>query len=45
MVVKEKQGAVPLFSDIVTSKLFRENVTYEYKRGTISHDSKRDGKT
>jgi hypothetical protein len=24
---------VLLFSDIVTLKLFRENVTYEYKRG------------
>ena len=36
---------LPLFSDIVTSKLFRENVTYEYKRGTVSYDKKRDGKT
>jgi stalled ribosome alternative rescue factor ArfA len=33
-----------LFSDIVTSKLFRENVTYR-KTGTTSYESKRDGKT
>jgi hypothetical protein len=33
-----------LFSDVVISTLFRENVTYEYKRGNILHDSKRDGK-
>src|SRR4030066_600987 len=34
-----------LFCDIVISDLFRENVTHEYKRGTVSYDKKRDGKT
>ena len=44
LVVKKEVGGLLLFCDIVTLILFRENVTYE-KRGTISHDRKRDGKT